>query len=200
MTFTDDEESRLPNGKAGEMGEDGVEVAEGGEKAEAVAMPEEGQALLAEALAAREADLEAARRQVEELREQHLRLLADVENMRRRFQERERRLRGEVTVEVLRALLPGIDNLERAVRAAGEDESPLAQGVRLSLRTVEEGLARLGAVRFDALGEAFDPARHEALVQEERADVEAGRVVEVFAAGWLLHDQVVRPALVKVAR
>lgn len=162
-----------------------------------------GEAQEAEALAQEErllAELEALRRELDEARGHALRLMADMENMRRRFAEQEARQRQDLTAELLRAILPAVDNLERAVRAAEGDEGPLATGVRMSLRTLEDGLARLGARRFDATGEQFDPARHEALAEAEAEDREPGTVIEVFVHGWLVNDQVVRPALVKVAR
>jgi molecular chaperone GrpE len=198
MTMREDGEARLPNGEAEEVEAPPPSATEEPES-EPEALPAEEPSLEV-ALAAKDEELSLLRREVEELRQQGLRLMADMENMRRRFREREERQRGEITAEVLRAILPAVDNLERAVKAAEGDEGPLAQGVRLSLRTMEEALGRLGASRFDAVGEAFDPTRHEALMEEERTDVAAGTVVEVFVAGWRLHDDVIRPALVKVAR
>jgi molecular chaperone GrpE len=139
---------------------------------------------------------------LEKLREEHertLRAAADLDN----FKKRAAREREEVakfgTERLVKDLLPVVDNLERALAAAPPDD-PLAGGVRMVLRGLEEALARHGVKAFSALGQAFDPRLHEALVQVPTADQPPGTVVAEHGRGFLMNDRLLRPAIVGVAR
>ena len=105
---------------------------------------------------------------------------------------------------VLREVVPVLDDLERALQAAGldpEGDSPdgLAHGVLLVFRSLREALARNGVEAVDPRGEAFDPQVHEALSTLPGSDADPGTVVEVVQKGYRLGDQLVRPARVVVA-
>jgi molecular chaperone GrpE len=147
-----------------------------------------------------ELSMEKGRETLERLKEEHdrrLRAAADLENYRKRAQ-REREDTQKFGVEKLaKDLLPVVDNLDRAIAAAAADDS-LTAGVRLVLASLEQALSRHGVKGFSALGTPFDPARHEALMQvpsEERP----GTVVLEHARGFLLHERLLRPAMVGVA-
>jgi molecular chaperone GrpE len=99
---------------------------------------------------------------------------------------------------VLKDLLPAVDGLDRALAAVPEGD-PLADGVRLVRASLEQALAKHGLKGFSAMGQPFDPAHHEALLQVPSADQAAGTVVLEHARGWRLHDRLVRPAMVGVA-
>lgn len=138
------------------------------------------------------------RDETEELRERYLRLRADFDNFRKRNErEREELLRYALT-EPLRELLPVVDNLERALaaQATGED---LRRGVELIAKQLRETLRRFGLTPVAALGERFDPKLHEAVMREESTAVQAPTVVTELQRGYLLHDRLLRPAMVKVA-
>ncbi len=145
--------------------------------------------------AARIAELEA---EAQALRDERLRALAEVENMRRRS-ERER---GEASrygaTGLARDLLGVADNLRRALESgAGEG---LMEGVEMVERELSAAFARHHIARIEAEGERFDHNRHQAMFEVESADAEPGTVVQVVQDGYLLHDRLLRPAMVGVAK
>lgn len=129
---------------------------------------------------------------------------ADFENYRKRMSADVLAATGRGKAEVLRDVLPVLDDLERAIHAAGldpEGDSPdgLAHGVLLVFRSLREALTRNGIEAVDPLGEKFDPHWHEALSTVPADGAEPGTVVEVMQKGYRLGDQLVRPARVAVA-
>jgi len=143
-------------------------------------------------------ELEALRRERDELKDALLRRRADFENYRRRT-ERERAAAGaEAEAGVLRQVLGTVDNLERALEAGGGD-SGLREGVELTHRELLTLLDSLGVETLAPLGQRFDPALHQAIVHEPAAGFEAGTVAEVFRKGYTYKGRLLRPALVKVA-
>ena len=123
---------------------------------------------------------------------------ADFENYRKRV-ARESGLAQQRGVSKLAAeLLPALDNLDRALDAA-DQEDPLLEGVRLVRAELAAALARCGIESFSPLSEIFDPAQHEAMAQQPVEGAQAGTVAEVFAPGYRLGDYIIRPARVLVA-
>jgi molecular chaperone GrpE len=134
--------------------------------------------------------------------EKLLRERADLENFKKRTaREREESLRYG-TEGLVRDLLPVIDNLERALQHAdaGGNGEPLAEGVRLVLESLRGVLERHGVSQVPALGERFDPTRHEAMEQVESDDHDPNTVVREHQRGYMLHDRLVRAALVGVSK
>ena len=127
-----------------------------------------------------------------------MRLLADFDNFRKRAGRERDDLRRLAHFDVVRDLLPVADNLERALAAQGSLDG-LRRGVEMTLRQLHEGLRRLGVVEVAALGERFDPKLHEAVSHREDPTVDGPRVVAELQRGYLLHDRLLRPALVVVA-
>lgn len=144
---------------------------------------------------------DAARKEMTEMRERWMRAQADFDNYKKR-QQREMQEQVKYSNEkLLRDLIPVVDNLERAVaasQAAGET-GQLAGGVKLVLKQFEDTLARFGVVAFSALGQRFDPAKHEAVSSREDVSVPAQTVVEEYQRGYLLNERLVRPSMVVVA-
>ena len=151
-----------------------------------------------------EAALALAQRELAELKDRHLRLAADFENSRRRgLREREEALLyGHQNV--VKELLPSVDNLERAIdhaRQGGEgSQEGLLEGVELVLREIFAVLARHGVVAIEAQGQPFDPALHEAMAQLPDETVPANTVVQVFQPGYQLRGRLLRPARVVVSK
>lgn len=136
--------------------------------------------------------------EVAELRDRHLRLLADFDNFRKRAErELEERTRY-VLAEPIRELLPVLDNLERALVAQGA-EGDLIRGVEMTARQFLDVLRRFGVEPVPAVGARFDPRRHEAVMSVESPDVAEPTVVEELQRGYVLRDRLLRPALVRVA-
>jgi molecular chaperone GrpE len=143
--------------------------------------------------------VEGLRRERDELRDQLLRKRAEFENYRKRV-ERERQQAGtDATADLLKTIIPTIDNLERALESTGAEET-LRKGVDLTLRELFSHLERQGVRVEDPTGERFDPARHQALSHDVVPGTPEGTVVETFRKGYSLSDRLLRPAMVKVAK
>ncbi len=141
------------------------------------------------------------RETLEKLKEEHDRLLraaADLENYKKRAAREREEVQRFGVEKLVKDLLPAVDDLDRALAAAPPDD-PLADGVRLVRSALEQALAKHGVTGFSALGERFDPAVHEALMQVPTADRPPGTVVVEHARGFKLNDRLVRPAMVGVA-
>jgi molecular chaperone GrpE len=148
------------------------------------------------------AKLDAVEKEKQETYERLLRTAADFDNFRKRARKDVDDARWKAREELLRELLPVVDNLERALAAAGGDEAtgPVVDGVRLVLRQFHAALERFDVKAFDAVGEPFDPARHEAISQIDSAQHAPGSVAAQMQRGYTMGGKLVRPALVAVAR
>jgi molecular chaperone GrpE len=141
------------------------------------------------------------RRQLEEKQDRLLRTLAEMDNMRRRGQRERDEYTRYANESLLRDLIPVLDNLDRALtaaRATGE-ASRVVDGVELIQRELIRVIERHGITRYSALGQTFDPTRHEATASVVSADQPANTVVGEIAAGYSLNGRVLRPAQVAVA-
>ena len=128
---------------------------------------------------------------------QLLRALADLDNLRKRY-ERQLALASQAErTRVISLWLPVVDDLERALEHA--DGGPMAEGLRAVYEHAISLLERLGYTRFDDVGKPFDPARHEAVGAID-ADAPPNRIVAVVQPGYERMDEVLRPARVVVAR
>lgn len=150
--------------------------------------------------AAEERAREAAER-AEDYFGQLQRLKADFDNYRRRMAKEQARWRDLGAGRVVEQILPVLDNLERAVDAAGDDSAPenLRQGVELILRQFHDALGATGLEGISPENQPFDPRYHEAVARVEEGDHHLDTVVEVFQKGYLYKGIVLRPAMVKVA-
>jgi molecular chaperone GrpE len=137
------------------------------------------------------------------LKDQLLRAMAETENVRRRG-ERERAEAGKYAIaRFAESLLAVADSLRQALGTPGQDGASLEalrQGVELTERSLTAALEGHGIRRFDPLGEPFDPHRHQAVLEVEAPDKPAGTVAQVLRAGFTLHDRLLRPAMVAVAK
>ncbi len=131
----------------------------------------------------------------------YLRERADLENYRKRAQREREELARFANENLLRELLPVLDNLERAVaHAEQEPEGGLLQGVQLTLDQMRKTLERFGVLPVAAVGETFNPDRHEAMGQLESSDQPPNTVVKEMQKGYTLNDRLLRPALVMIAK
>lgn len=151
-----------------------------------------------------EKDLDALLAERDEYLDLAKRTKADFENFRKRMSAEVLAAGGRGKAEVLRDVLPVLDDLERAIQAAGLDpegdsDDGLAHGVLLVFRSLRDSLAKHGIEAVDPTGEKFDPNMHEALSAQAADGVESGCVVETMQKGYKLGDQLIRPARVVVA-
>lgn len=144
------------------------------------------------------AEEERLRREVAEVREQWVRTLADLDNYRKRSEREAREVKRYALFDPMRDVIGVVDNLERALSAGGSVED-LKRGVELILAQLREVLKSHGVREVQALGEAFDPALHDAVARFESSDAESPRVAEELQRGYMMHERLLRPALVKVA-
>ena len=132
--------------------------------------------------------------------DQYLRLYAEYDNFRKRTAREKDRLVGDGVAKAVGAVLPAIDNLERAIAAAGEAEGSLKSGVEMTLRQLLDSLKNIGVTPIGEVGEIFDPNRHEAIMHIEDPERKDGEIVEVFQRGYVYKEEtVIRPAVVKTA-
>lgn len=142
------------------------------------------------------------------LKDQLLRALADVENMRRRTDREMESARKYGHTGFARDLVGAIDNLARAVEAAPKsDEAPTADaldglitGIEMSWTEIQTTMERHGIRRINPKGEKFDYNFHQAMFEMPHAELAPGTVVEVVQHGYVLHDRLLRPAMVGVAK
>jgi len=155
-----------------------------------------------------EHDLDALLADTKRERDEYLdlakRTKADFENYRKRMSAEVQAAAARGKGELLREIVPVLDDLERAIQAAGLDpegdsEDGLAHGVLLVFRSLRDSLGRNGVEAVDPTGEKFDPVVHEALSTVPSDGVESGVVVEVMQEGYRLGDQLIRPARVVVS-
>ena len=151
--------------------------------------------------AARDTQIEELKRQLDERQDRMLRALAEADNIRRRVQrDAEERVKF-ANESLVRELIPVLDNLDRALesarKTAGADS--LMSGVELIQRELLRVFERAGVTRYSAVGQPFDPTRHEAIARVVSPQAAPDTVVSETAPGYLLHGRVVRPALVAVA-
>ncbi len=142
-------------------------------------------------------ELEQLKQQLEQERDQYQRVVAEYANYKRRTDQEKEQLGSFVKGEVLKTLLPSIDNLERAI--ASPDGEEYKKGVDMVIRQFEEALIAMGLEEIPALGEVFDPEVHHAVMREDADGVEPETVTEVYQKGYRLGTRILRPAMVKVA-
>ncbi len=150
------------------------------------------------------AELEKAKKENEELSarlaeatDKHLRLAAEYENFRKRSQREREAVYGDAYFDAIKALLPTIDNLERAAQYT--DPEKLADGMKMILSGVPETLKSLGVESFGDTGDVFDPNIHNAVMMVSAPEAEAGTVVNVLQRGYRRGEKVLRYAMVTVA-
>ncbi len=146
--------------------------------------------------------LEDKEKEAKENLDRLLRVAADFENYKKRAAKEKEEWTKFANEELIKSVLPFIDNLERAVNHAEKvaDTGVLIEGIRLTLKEIHKTLNRFGLTSFDSVGQPFDPERHEAMLMVETDQHEPNRVVEEFQRGYLLNERLLRPATVSVSK
>jgi molecular chaperone GrpE len=190
---TSRDESGEPGGEEEAANE--AEIEEATERSDAV----EEEASDAPEDASADDPLARAERERDEYLDLAKRTQADFENYRKRAAKEAVAAGERAKSGLVRELLPVVDNLERALASAGEDEQDLAEGVRLVHSELIAVLERNGVEQFDPAGESFDPTVHEALSTRPADGTEPGKVVDVVEKGYKANGTVLRPARVVVS-
>lgn len=145
-----------------------------------------------------EAETEALKQTLAEQEDKFLRLCAEYDNFRKRTQKEKDAIYSDATANAVKALLPVYDNLERALKQETADEA-YKKGVEMTMAGLLKALESLGVTQIDAAGQPFDPNIHNAVMHVEDESLGENTVAEVFQAGFMLGDKVIRFAMVKVA-
>lgn len=145
--------------------------------------------------------------QVAQLKDQSLRYLAEAENTRRRAQKEREDTAKYAVSGFAKDILAVADNFQRALEAMPKDEAALPQavknlitGIEATDRQLQATLERAGIKKLDPLGQPFDPNFHRVMMETEDAGKPAGTVVQVLQAGYVIHDRLLREALVAVSK
>ena len=143
--------------------------------------------------------------EIESLRERLMRALAETENARRQGERRAQDAGEYAITNFARELLQVVDNLHRAIKAGAADRQAsgtdgLIEGVTATDRILTQILNRFGVEEIKALHQPFDPKKHEAVMETAETDQPPGSVAQVLEPGYMLHDRLLRPARVVVAK
>lgn len=186
-------ESRGPD-EGDRLDDDRILVEDTGESLDAALAEEERSAI-----AAAEEKLKSVERDLETLKDRHLRSLAEFENLRKRSEREKSDARRVALAELAREFLPVVDSFESALAHATSDDlaGDFGQGVLLIHRQLSDLWRKHGLREVETAG-GFDPNRHEAVATEESTEP-PNSVLEVLRKGYTLDDRLIRPALVKVA-
>jgi molecular chaperone GrpE len=155
---------------------------------------------LKEKLKKREAEIKHLRKESEDLKDQYLRKLADVENLRKRLEREKGDYFQFALNDVLLEFLGILDNFERALQASGGDADgkTFREGIDLIYRMSMNLLRKRGVQPIEIKDGRFDPSLHQAMAMEESAEVREPRITEELQKGYMLHNRLLRPAMVKV--
>lgn len=136
-----------------------------------------------------------------QLNDKHLRLNAEFQNYRKRVEKEKSEIFKYGTEKVMIEMLPIMDNFERALAASDQEnsEGKVIEGIKLIKKSLDDFFDRNGVKKIDALNQAFDPIKHHAVMTVESEEHTSEHVIEVLQDGYLLHDKVIRPSMVKVS-
>jgi molecular chaperone GrpE len=141
-------------------------------------------------------------KEAQENYDRFLRLAAELENIKKRQEREISELRQFANENLLKELLPVLDNLERALEHGRQSEAPeaLVEGLDLVNQDFLKVLGRFGVTPINSVGERFDPAYHHAVMEEEAPEVEDQTVLKELQKGYFLQNRLLRPAMVVVSR
>ena len=145
-------------------------------------------------------------KEIESLKEEKIRLLAEMENLRKRFEREKVETIKFGSINLARDILSPGDNLERALDALPEDENHpqsiknLIDGLKMVLKEFKSSLEKHGVKKIESLSQKFDHNFHQAMMEVENNDVEEGTVVQEVQSGYTMHDRLLRAAMVGVSK
>ena len=142
---------------------------------------------------------ELAAKQLESVKDQFVRLTAEYDNYRKRTAKEKDNLYQDAKADTIKEFLAVYDNLERAVATEGDEDSPHKKGLEMIFHQYQEILKKLGVTEMEALGAPFDPEKHNAVMHIDDENYGENVISQVFQAGFVLGDKVIRHAIVQVA-
>jgi molecular chaperone GrpE len=140
-------------------------------------------------------------RERDDFKDRWLRKTAEFDNYRKRIERERREQADQAVVDLLQELLLAVDDFDRALTVdAGEGGNAYRKGIELIHGKLHDLLRKQGVKAIDALGSDFDPNLHQAVIHEESPEHREGEVIGELRKGYMLHDRLLRPAMVKVAK
>jgi len=146
------------------------------------------------------AEVAELQRERDDFKDKLLRKSAEFDNYRKRIERERREQADQAVVDLLQELLLVVDDFDRALTVSGDEGGAYRKGVELIHAKLHDMLRRQGVKAMDVLGADFDPNVHMAVVHEESPDHREGEVIGELQKGYMLHDRLLRPAMVKVAK
>ncbi|MCF2662997.1 nucleotide exchange factor GrpE [Oscillibacter valericigenes] len=143
--------------------------------------------------------MELAAQQLESVKDQFTRLTAEYDNYRKRTTKEKDGIYQDAKADTIKAFLAVYDNLERAAATEGDEDSPHKKGLLMIFQQVKDILTKLGVTEIEAKGQSFNPERMEAVMHIDDENFGENEVAQVFQAGFMLGDKVIRHAIVQVA-
>lgn len=149
-----------------------------------------------------QAKIETLEQEAKQSYDRFLRVSAEFENYKKRSAREMDEFRKFANESLIRELLPVVDNLERAIHSSGKDENvngSIVEGVDMTLQEVLKIFERFSVKPIESLGKTFDPSYHQAVMQESSEDHAENTVSRELQKGYMIHDRLLRPAMVAVA-
>jgi molecular chaperone GrpE len=143
--------------------------------------------------------MELVAKQLESVKDQFVRQTAEYDNYRKRTTKEKENIYQDAKADTVKSFLAVYDNLERAVSAEGDEDSPHKKGLEMIFHQYQEILAKLGVTEIECKGQPFDPEKMEAVMHIEDESLGENTVAQVFQAGFQMNDKVIRHAIVQVA-
>jgi molecular chaperone GrpE len=137
-----------------------------------------------------------------EMQDRYLRLNAEFDNYKKRMMRENSDRLKYFNMELIKELLPSVDNLERAISHAGDENSDLEnmiEGLQMVYKGMQEAFGKFGVSEIESIGKEFDPNCHQAVGMIESQEVPENHVAEECLKGYYLHDRIIRPAMVRVS-
>jgi molecular chaperone GrpE len=138
------------------------------------------------------------REEFDALNDKYIRLYAEYENFRKRTAKEKDEIYSSAAADVLKDILPVLDNFERALQFSGDEPEKVLEGIRMIEAQFANALAKIGVEEIQAAGEQFDPEVHYAVAHEQDENQLENTVTDVLQKGYIKGDRVIRPAMVKV--
>ena len=137
-----------------------------------------------------------------EMQDRYLRLNAEFDNYKKRMMRENSDRLKYFNMELIKELLPSVDNLERAISHAGDENSDLEnmiEGLQMVYKGMQEAFGKFGVSEIESIGKEFDPNCHQAVGMIESQEVPENHVAEECLKGYYLHDRIIRPTMVRVS-
>lgn len=141
-----------------------------------------------------------AEQQKREDDEKYMRLMAEFQNYKKRVAKEKQDIQSFANEKIITELLEVLDNFERSLEHSGDADENYVKGMEMIFQQLKTAMEKAGLKEIQALGEDFDPAVHNAVMQEESDELESGKVSKVLQKGYKLNDKVIRAAMVAVAK